>query len=695
MTYQENILRENSRKPIALSFDVECYYQIVAKDYLGEMIRPTSEVLRNTSWILDLLKKYDAKGTFFFLGNVAENFPELVRRAVDEGHEIGVHGDEHRYVCDMDQEEFRTEIASALGKIRAAGAARVMGHRATAFSIGRTNLWALDTLRELGVEYDSSIFPLQAARYGISDWPRAPRMTSSGIPEVPMSVVSIAGRKLACMGGGYVRYFPIAYTRWCAERLHREGLIPVSYFHPYEFELSKPRFDSAMMASLDKAAASRLKKFNRMQGIGRGQGMRRKLEWLLKNYRAVPVGSLAGLGSPPATVERASLAKAARAGRGEAPAPAPKTVLLTCSDARSLRNFRGRLIEAMRERNHKVVAVAPSFPPQIRDWCDELGVFTETVSINNQSLNPLPDLATVVSLYRIIRRIKPDVVMGYTHKPAIYTAYAARLAGIPHVSMMVTGMGFGFEPGDGFVRKVIPSITKMLFRAGCSASNRVIFHNQDNREFFLREKLLKTAGKAAVVGGSGVDLDHFRPIPLPPAAPGALNFMLVARIVRYKGILEYARAAESLKERYPSAQFLLAGYRDSNPLAYSAEEWQLIERNLTYLGPSDDVRPLYARSHVYVLPSYGEGMPRTVLEAMATGRAIITTETYGCRDTVEEGMNGHLVPVRAWEPLAVAMESFLSGRSSAQAMGGASRKMAERLFDVKAVNNDMLAALNL
>jgi polysaccharide deacetylase family protein (PEP-CTERM system associated) len=283
----------NARKPLALSFDVECYYQVVAKDFLGRAIKPTTEVVRNTNWILDLLKENSAKATFFFLGNVAENYPALVRRAVDEGHEIGVHGDVHDYVSDMDQAQFRSEIERGMSKIRAAGADRIAGHRATAFSISRKNLWALDTLHDLGVAYDSSIFPFEGGRYGIADWPRRPSATEAGIVEVPMSVVSVAGRKIPCMGGGYVRYFPMAFTRWCASRLHREGLTPVCYFHPYEFEDRKPQFDSSMLDGAEPGKVSRLAKFNRMQGIGRGRKMRRKLEWLVKNYEVVPVGALA------------------------------------------------------------------------------------------------------------------------------------------------------------------------------------------------------------------------------------------------------------------------------------------------------------------------------------------------------------------------------------------------------------------
>lgn len=287
--------RQDARigRQLALSFDIECYYQIAAKDFLGRAIAPTEEVLSNTNWIFDLLGRHEKTATFFFLGNVAEHYPELVRRAVDEGHEIGVHGDVHDYVRDMDEAQFRAEIGRGIAKIRAAGATDIAGHRATAFSISRDNLWALDTLRDLGVRYDSSIFPFEGGRYGIPDWPRTPGMTDAGIAEVPLSVVTMGGRKMPCMGGGYVRYFPLAFTRWCAGRLHREGLTPVCYFHPYEFESRKPAFAEAELKGAEPGKLRRLTRFNMMQGIGRGGPMRNKLETLVREFDVIPVGALA------------------------------------------------------------------------------------------------------------------------------------------------------------------------------------------------------------------------------------------------------------------------------------------------------------------------------------------------------------------------------------------------------------------
>lgn len=276
---------------IGLSFDIECYYQIVRKDYLGEYVKPTEEVLHNTMWILDQLRNEGAKATFYFLGNVAEHYPELVMTAVKDGHEIGVHGDQHEYINKLDPGSFRKEIASALEKIRAAGADQVVGHRAPAFSIGSANLWALDVLKEFGLQHDSSIMPFAGKRYGIANYSKIPVTLENGMAEIPLSVVTIAGKTLPCMGGGYVRYFPLAYTRFCAKQLHSNGLTPVCYFHPYEFE-HRPAQITPEMAIGTPQQMKGLKRMNFMQSIGRGAPMRKKLLHLIRNYRSATIGSL-------------------------------------------------------------------------------------------------------------------------------------------------------------------------------------------------------------------------------------------------------------------------------------------------------------------------------------------------------------------------------------------------------------------
>jgi polysaccharide deacetylase family protein (PEP-CTERM system associated) len=284
--------RIDLRQNICLSFDVECYYQIVKKDYLGQYVEPTEEVLQNTTWILDELKSRGLQATFYFLGNVAEKFPELVQRTVSDGHEIGVHGDQHEYIHTLSRSQFQAEIHSALCKIRKAGASSIIGHRAPAFSIGRENYWAFEVLRDAGLQYDSSIMPLDGKRYGVAGWPRYPSLTEQGIFEIPMSVVDIFGKTVPCMGGGYVRYFPFAYTRYCASRLVASGQTPICYFHPYEFESDPISFTAEELSSVDESKLKRLRRMNFMQSYGRGKSMRRKLISLLENYKIRTVQSM-------------------------------------------------------------------------------------------------------------------------------------------------------------------------------------------------------------------------------------------------------------------------------------------------------------------------------------------------------------------------------------------------------------------
>lgn len=278
--------------PHGLSFDVECYYQIVAKDYLGRRIEPTPEVERNTVWLLDLLAKRQVKATFFTLGNVARRFPRLVRRIVEAGHEVGVHGDEHHYLTRMTPAEFRDDLTRAVRSLEDAGGVKIKGHRAPAFSVVRRTLWATDILQSLGIDYDSSIFPLAHRRYGIAGSPRRIHRLPNGLIEVPLTVVDWRGRVLPAGGGGYARLFPYRFTHWAIDQCQREGRPAVTYFHPHEFEPTAPRIpDVGERPSL--AARLRLTRFNLLQGRGRGAPMREKLEQLLVDYRFAPLAVLA------------------------------------------------------------------------------------------------------------------------------------------------------------------------------------------------------------------------------------------------------------------------------------------------------------------------------------------------------------------------------------------------------------------
>jgi len=274
-----------------LSFDIECYYQIVWKDFLARQREPTVEVERNTNYLLDVLSEHATHATFFVLGNVARKYPNLVRRMASEGHELGVHGDEHQYIFDLTPEQFRDQTRGAIDVIEQVASAPVVGHRAAAFSVVRETLWATDVIRDLGLRYDSSIFPIEGKRYGIADTGLGIHQLDNGLYEIPLTVIDYAGRRLPAVGGGYFRMFPYRYTGWAMKQLESEGRPAITYFHPHEFEMRRPRVGVDVWTSTPKRAL-RLARFNVLQQVGRGRRMRGKLQQLLRAHRFVPLGGL-------------------------------------------------------------------------------------------------------------------------------------------------------------------------------------------------------------------------------------------------------------------------------------------------------------------------------------------------------------------------------------------------------------------
>jgi glycosyltransferase involved in cell wall biosynthesis len=221
----------------------------------------------------------------------------------------------------------------------------------------------------------------------------------------------------------------------------------------------------------------------------------------------------------------------------------------------------------------------------------------------------------------------------------------------------------------------------------------VIFQNRDNRDTFIRFKIVPAA-KCSVVNGSGVNVHRFKAMPLKKSPP---TFLLIARLLNEKGIREYARAAQSVKMRYPDAVFNLLGPEDPSPDGVPLQDVQKWHDQgvIRYLGTASDVRPYLADCHIYILPSYHEGMPRTVLEAMATGRPILTTDAPGCRETVIPAENGFMVPVRDADALAERMIWFIEHRDQWERMGKRSRKMAEERFDVRIINRELMSAFGV
>jgi glycosyltransferase involved in cell wall biosynthesis len=373
-------------------------------------------------------------------------------------------------------------------------------------------------------------------------------------------------------------------------------------------------------------------------------------------------------------------------------------ILLVAGLADSLINFRGPLIVAMQAKGLDVHVAAPNLSAD-KSVCQQLqgmGVTVHQVPMLRTGTNPLVDLRTAWALWRLMREIKPDRVLAYTIKPVIYGTLAAWLAGVPQRFALITGLGYAFQGGGQ--RSRLQALVQALYGLALVRAKRVFFQNPDDLALFQERGILKSHARVCVVNGSGVDVASFVVQPLPDgAAHGAVRFLFIGRLLGDKGVREYAQAARLLKRRYPQVQCALVGWIDSNPNAIKQAEldgW-VADGSIEFLGRLADVRPAIEASSVYVLPSYREGMPRTILEAMAMGRAIVTTNAPGCRETVVDGENGFLVPVQDAAALAQAMRRFIEEPALLTSMGARSRQMAEDKYDVHKVNEVMLAGMGL
>lgn len=368
----------------------------------------------------------------------------------------------------------------------------------------------------------------------------------------------------------------------------------------------------------------------------------------------------------------------------------PEKFLLIASFADSLVRFRGPLIDALLETGCEVHVAAPALSesPGLVVGLMAKGVHCHDIPLVRTGLNPVQDGRALFSLFRLMRQIRPDHVLGYTIKPVIYGSLAAWLAGVRRRFALITGLGYAFTGQASGKRGLLRGLIQWLYRFALTRAHKVFFQNPDDEALFRRLELLPAVVPSCVVNGSGVDVEEYSVVPQ-PAVP---SFLLIARLLGDKGVCEYAQAAAQVRARHPQARFQLVGWIDDNPDAITQQELDAwVEAGtLEFLGKLPDVRPAIADCSVYVLPSYREGTPRTVLEAMAMGRAIITTDAPGCRETVVDGDNGYLVPVQDAEALARAMERFIEQPELAETMGQRSREIAEQKYDVHKVNEVML-----
>ena len=363
------------------------------------------------------------------------------------------------------------------------------------------------------------------------------------------------------------------------------------------------------------------------------------------------------------------------------------TVVLVASLAESVSNFRAPLVRELVARGIRVIAVAPDLDDKSRAAIRALGAESALVPFARTGMNPFADARGIFALYRFFRQHRPQAVLAYTAKPVNYGLLAARFAGVPVRAAMITGLGYAFTEGQEPRRRVARFAAGALYRCSLPQATSLIFQNPDDVALFRSVGILRGSSPVNLVNGSGVECGHYAST----ALPGVPHFLMVARLLKDKGVREYAEAARQLRRAVPHAITSLAGWIDSSPDAVTQAElsaWQA--DGLNFLGRLSDVRPAISQASVVVLPSYREGTPRSVLEGMAMGRAIITTDAPGCRETVVHGVNGLLVPPRDAGALARAMTELAGDPARVAAMGRESRRIAEEKYDAKAVALDTL-----
>ena len=356
--------------------------------------------------------------------------------------------------------------------------------------------------------------------------------------------------------------------------------------------------------------------------------------------------------------------------------------------------FRGWLIRDMVAAGHRVVVCGPRVDKLVASITG-LGADYRPVALDQTGLDPLGAVQDVVALARILRAEGVDLVLSHSTKQNVVGPLAARLAGILNVFAMIEGFGWAFAEGDELRRRALRAMIASLLRISLRCCTGVFVLNEADEAFVRTARLVLSSQRVVKINGTGIDLAQFDFTPVPSGAP---VFLLIARLLREKGILDFVDAARRLKREAPQCRFQLLGPLDSNPGALSSDDiaaWRA-ENIVDYLGQTDDVRPFLRSCTTFVLPTYyREGLPRTVIEALAIGRPVITTNISACRQTTVDGLNGFVVPKRDPVSLTVAMRRFIEDPSLATRMGQAGRRIAEDIFDVKQVNAVMMRAMRL
>lgn len=372
-----------------------------------------------------------------------------------------------------------------------------------------------------------------------------------------------------------------------------------------------------------------------------------------------------------------------------------KSLTLVSHYAHSVINFRGPLINCLREAGLNLRVLAPDWCPHTKKAAKVLGVKIGKYTLSRTGLSPLKDIHTALQLLKDFRRYPADTVLSYAAKTNVWGMFAATVAKVPQRVAMVEGMGYVFTETGGrpnFRRQVLKMLLTTMYRVAFWCAHRVIVLNADDAEE-LQKMCGLPAQKLFLLGGIGVPLNDWS---LHPPHTHPITFTLISRLLREKGVFEYLRAARIVKADFPKVKFYLVGSLDENPGAIREADMQpWLEDGIVEWRVKVRVQSWLAKTSVFVLPSYREGVPRSSQEAMAMGRPVITSNAPGCRETVVDGINGYMVPPRDVSALADAMKKFVKNPSLIGRMGLESRRLAEERFDMKKANRKLMGVLGI
>jgi glycosyltransferase involved in cell wall biosynthesis len=368
-----------------------------------------------------------------------------------------------------------------------------------------------------------------------------------------------------------------------------------------------------------------------------------------------------------------------------------KKFILISPKNRSAYNFRGDLIKDIQTKGYDVVVTGPN--QEGVDKIEALGANFIEIPVNKNGTNPFADISYCLKLRKIMKAEKADAILGYTIKPVIYGSIAGWLAGVKNRTAMVTGAGYLFA-SNSIKARAIRLVSFILYRIGLGVAQKVIFQNIDDLNEFVARRLVKRE-KCHVVNGSGVNMTKYTPEDYPDKPA----FFFLGRLVHSKGGLDFAKAAKVVKSQHPEVRFMILGKLEKNlPDAILPEEMMpyVNEGVVELFSETDDIPKYYAMTSVFVLPTaYREGTPRVILEAMASARAIITTNTPGCKETVVEGENGFFTDIHNYKDLAEKMLFFINNPETVAVFGKASHDICKKKYEVSLVNKRMLEIMKL